>query len=92
MNGIKLYKSSLHAFYLFLVSIIFTLIGLFMVLKEGSWEGWLVLIFFGFGCLVSIVMFLDRRPQIIINQQGIWRRKAIWTKYDTNKIIEWNRL
>lgn len=92
MSEIKLYKSPLSVFYLFITCFIFVVIGILMVYSDNSFEGWLVLLSFGFGSLVSLVLFFDKKPQIIINQKGIWRRKAIWTKYDSSAIIEWSSI
>lgn len=92
MKEIKLYKSSLSSLYLFLLCFIFVVIGIFMVITEGSFMAWFVLLVFGLGALFCLVIIFDKRPQIIISKEGIWRRKAIWTKYDAKKIIEWNSI
>ncbi|WP_338762288.1 STM3941 family protein [Bernardetia sp. ABR2-2B] len=92
MNEIKLYKSPLSAFYLFLGSFIFVIGGVFMVMQENSFMAWFALLFFGLCALVGLVMLFDKRPQIIINQKGIGYRKAIWKKYNPDDIIEWQTI
>lgn len=92
MNEIKLYKSPLSAFFIFLICFVFVVIGVFIVLQANAWQGWLALLFFGFGALISLVMIFDKRPQIIINQKGIAYKKAIWKKYNPDEIIEWETI
>jgi hypothetical protein len=41
-----------------------------------SYLGWLCLCFFALGIPVSLFHFFDRRPQIIINEVGIFDRMA----------------
>ena len=92
MNEIKLYKSPLSAFYLFLGGFIFVLGGIFMVMKEGSFMAWFALLFFGLCTLVGLAMMFDKTPQIIINQKGIWYKKAVWKKRNYEDIIEWETI
>lgn len=92
MNEIKLYKSPLYAFYLFLGSFIFVIGGVFMVMQEGSFMAWLALLFFGLCALVGLIILFDKRPQIIINKKGIWYKKAIWKKCNYDDIIEWQTI
>ncbi len=92
MKEIKLYRSPLYAFYLFLGSFIFVIGGVFMVIKEGSFMAWFALLFFGLCALVGLAMMFDKSPQIIINQKGIWYKKAIWKKRNYDDIIEWETI
>ena len=92
MKEIKLYKSPLSAFYLFLGGFIFVLGGIFMVMKEGSFMAWFALIFCGLWALVSLIILFDKTPQIIINQKGIWYKKAVWKKRNYEDIIEWETI
>ncbi len=92
MNKIKLYKSPLSALYLFLGSFVFVIGGFFMVMQEGSFIAWFVLLFFGLCAFVGLIMLLDKKPQIIINQKGIGYKKAIWKKYNPDDIIEWETI
>lgn len=89
--NITLYRSSKVALKLFVLSLAFVLIGLFLVFEneistKNNIIGWFSLIFFGLGIIISIFMFFDKKPQIIINQNGIWAKS---TKED---IINWEQL
>lgn len=73
---IKLYKSPWRAIKLILLCSIFVFVGLFLILKTDSpkWIGWMNICFFGLGYPVGLFHLLDRRPQIIINEIGIFDR------------------
>jgi len=75
---IKLYKSPWRAIRLMLLCSIFVLIGIFMLSTDDApkWAAWLNICFFGMGYPVGVVNLLDRRPQIIINEVGIFDRMA----------------
>ncbi|WP_375561950.1 STM3941 family protein [Bernardetia sp. OM2101] len=92
MKEIKLYKSLLSAFYLSLGSLIFVIGGVFMVMKEGSFMAWFALLFFGLCTFVGLAIMFDKTPQIIINQKGIWYKKAVWKKRNYEDIIEWETI
>jgi hypothetical protein len=74
----KLYKSPIRAIKLILVSLAFVLAGIFILNDADGpkFFGWCSIIFFGFGVLVGIYQLFDRRPQIIINEFGIFDRTA----------------
>lgn len=38
------------------------------------WAAWLGIVFFGLGLVVSLFQLLDRRPQIIVNDVGVFDR------------------
>ncbi len=76
MNEIKLYKSPLRAVKLILLCSIFVAIGLWGI-KAGNmpaWMAWWSIGFFGIGYPVGLFHLFDRRPQIIINETGIFDR------------------
>ena len=61
------------------MTIPFVLIGIWMITREpvGTTNyimGWFITCFFGLGIPVGLFQLLDRRPQIIINESGIWDR------------------
>lgn len=73
---IKLYKSPWKAVKLMLLCSIFVFTGLFLLTTPDApkWVGWLSICFFGLGYPVGLFHLLDRRPQIIINEIGIFDR------------------
>jgi hypothetical protein len=83
---IKLYKSPWRAIKLILLCSIFVFGGLFMLTKTDTptWVWYLNIGFFGLGYPVGLFHLLDRRPQIIINEIGVFDR----TTY--KDFINWN--
>lgn len=76
MQEIKLYKSPGRAKRLILVSSIFVIIGLWQI-ESGHMRLWMAyssVFFFGLGVLVGLYHLFDNRPQIIINEVGIFDR------------------
>jgi hypothetical protein len=73
---IKLYKSPWRAIKLILLCSIFVIGGLFMLTKTDTptWVWYLNIGFFGLGYPVGLFHLFDRRPQIIINEIGIFDR------------------
>jgi len=74
MNEFKLYKSTRKSIRLILLCLPFVLLGIFIVSRGGGWIGWMSILFFGLGIPVSVINLLDRKPQIIINEIGIFDR------------------
>lgn len=79
MTEIKLYKSPWKALKTFAFAAPFIAIGIYLLTKPDSnstdlFIGWFGLIFFGLGIPVGLFHLFDRRPQIIINELGIWDR------------------
>ncbi len=85
MKEIKLYKSPWRAIKLILLCSIFVVGGYFILIDTDSpkWIGWFNICFFGLGYPIGLFHLLDRRPQIIINDLGIFDR----TTYE--KFINW---
>jgi hypothetical protein len=75
---IKLYKSPWRAIKLILLCSPFVLGGMFMLSQEDApkWIAWMCVGFFGLGYPVALFHLFDRRPQIIINEVGIFDRMA----------------
>ena len=73
---VKLYKSPWKAVKLMLLCSVFVFAGLFILTKPDApeWMGWLSICFFGLGYPVGLFHLLDRRPQIIINEIGVFDR------------------
>ena len=76
MTEIKLYKSPWRAIKLILLCSIFVAFGLWGIMKSNmpSWIAWFNIGFFGLGYPVGLKHLFDRRPQIIINEIGIFDR------------------
>jgi hypothetical protein len=87
MTEVKLYKKPLKGLKIFALSIPFVAIGFFAINNEpvGSIDyimGLICICFFGLGILIGLFQTFDRRPQIIITENGIWDRT---TKQDEFK-------
>jgi hypothetical protein len=79
MSEVKLYKRPLKQVRYFLLTIPFVAIGIWMISSEPTGTtnyivGWLCASFFGLIILVGLFKLFDRRPQIIVTEQGIWDR------------------
>ncbi|WP_299136759.1 STM3941 family protein [uncultured Tenacibaculum sp.] len=79
MIEIKLYKSKKKALKLFFLSIPFIVIGIWMITRAESSEtyrimGWIGTCFFGLAIPVGLFHLFDKRPQVIINEIGIYDR------------------
>jgi hypothetical protein len=76
MVELKLYKSRWVSIKLMLGCLLFVGIGYSMLGRPDApqWLAWLSIAFFGLGFFVGIYQLLDRRPQIIINEIGIFDR------------------
>ncbi len=85
MKEIKLYKSRWRAIKLLLLSSIFVIGGIWLITStdDSKWVGWMSIIFFGLGLPIALFHLFDRRPQIVINEIGIYDRT---TKLD---FINW---
>lgn len=93
MSEIKLYKSSRKGIRLIVLSLAFVVIGVFMIFKEeiGTFDyimGWFCSLFFGFGVFVGFFVLLDRRPQILIDENGIVDRTLKQGQISWEQIIE----
>jgi hypothetical protein len=76
MTEFKIYKSPWKAIKLIILCSIFVLGGLYMLKQSNTpWlVSWLSILFFGMGYPVGLYQLFDRRPQIIINEIGIFDR------------------
>lgn len=91
MTEIKLYKRPIKGLKILALTIPFVAIGIWMIFEKpfGSSDyimAWLCTCFFGLGIAVGLFQTFDRRPQIIITENGIWDRT---TKQD---IIKWEQI
>jgi len=84
MQEIKIYKSPWQALKLILICMPFIVLGIFIITREPANPiGWLNVGFFGLSIPLGLTMLLDRRPQIIINEIGIFDRTL------HNEFINW---
>jgi hypothetical protein len=76
MKELRLYKSPWKAAKLLLGCAAFVAIGCWMLtrLDAPQWVAWASIGFFGLGIPVSLFQLFDRRPQIIVNDVGIFDR------------------
>jgi hypothetical protein len=79
MDEIKLYKSKRKALRIFLLATPLIAAAIWMILRVESSNvdrimGWIGTLFFGFAVFVGVFHLLDKRPQIIINEIGIYDR------------------
>ena len=93
MTEIKLYKTTTKGLKIIGVSLLFVVLGLFL-LSDATYGttnyvmSWLCICFFGLGILVGLFQTLDRRPQIIISENGIWDRTTNQDEVKWEQIIE----
>ena len=73
MTEVRLYKNPLKTLRIFALTIPFIVIGIWQI-KNNENSGWFTVLFFGLGIPVGLFQLLDRRPQIIINENSIWDR------------------
>ena len=79
MNEIKLYKKPIKAIFLLAISTVFVVLGIWGIMRDGNsafeiFMAYLAIFFFGLGIAVGFFHLFDKRPQIIINENGIWDR------------------
>ena len=78
MPEFRLYKSPKKALKLLLGCAVFVGLGVLMLRDPTTPKGaaWAGIVFFGLGLPLAIYQLLDRRPQIIINELGVFDRTA----------------
>ncbi|SHJ21539.1 STM3941 family protein [Flavobacterium terrae] len=93
MTELKLYKSNSKGLKILALCLPFVLIGFWMISEKqnGTFDyymGWFITSFFGLGIPISIFTLFDNRPQIIINENGIWDRTTKQTEIKWEQIKE----
>lgn len=78
MTEYKIYKSPWKAIKLLAGCSLFVAVGFFLLSagKANPVGAWLCIGFFGLGIPASLYQLFDRRPQIIVNEMGIFDRTA----------------
>jgi len=93
MTEIKLYKTTTKGLKIIGMCLPFVVIGIWMITDNpnGSTEyimGWFGTCFFGIGIPIGLFQTFDKRPQIIINENGIWDRTTKQDEIKWEQIIE----
>jgi hypothetical protein len=93
MTEIKLYKTTTKGLKIIGMCLPFVAIGLWMIMDNpyGSTEyvmGWVGTCFFGLGLPVGLFQTFDKRPQIVITENGIWDRTTNQDEVKWEQIIE----
>lgn len=91
MTEIKLYKSTARGLKLMGLCLPFVSVAVWMISREpyGTTDyiwGWVCACLFGLGFPVGLSLIFDKRPQIIMTENGIWDRT---TKQDE---IKWEQI
>ncbi len=92
MTEIKLYKSKKKALKIFLFATPLIAAGIWMINRDGGTEtdlimGWIGTCFFSLAIPVGLFHLLDKRPQMIINENGIFDRTLMH-----NEFINWETI
>jgi hypothetical protein len=93
MTEIKLYKTTTKGLKIIGMCLPFVVLGLFL-LSDATYGttnyvmSWLCICFFGLGIPVGLFQTFDRRPQIIITENGIWDRTTNQDEVKWEQIIE----
>lgn len=93
MTEIKLYKTTTKGLKIICMCLPFVAIGMWMITDNpyGSTEyimGWFGTCFFGLGLPVGLFQAFDKRPQILITENGIWDRTTNQDEVKWEQIIE----
>jgi len=86
MIEIKLYKSPWKAIKLILLSLPFVVAALYFLISNDADKtmDWICICFFGLGIPLGLFNLFDRRPQIIMNEAGIFNRMGY------KDVLQWN--
>jgi len=81
---IKYYNSKSTYILLLIVSLIFVAIGILTLIVIDGLAGFFITLFFSFSIFFSIKQILDKRPRLVLDQEGITDRilnvgKILWT-------------
>lgn len=93
MTEIKLHKTTTKGLKIIGMCLPFVAIGLWIITQEpiGTTPyimGWVCTCFFGLGIPVGLFQTFDKRPQIVITENGIWDRTTNQDEVKWEQIIE----
>ncbi|TSD67162.1 hypothetical protein FFF34_007135 [Inquilinus sp. KBS0705] len=98
MAELKLYKSRWKAIKLLFLASPFIAFGLYEILYEHGGTNpimaWLAVCFFGLAIPISLFMLLDQRPEIIIDERGLFSRSSygLFEKKPNRGFVEWQEI
>ena len=96
MKEIEFYKSKLKAIKLILLSLPFVAFSVWDLNNsnhiDSTWFNWLGISFFGLGILLGLFNLFDKRPEIIIQMDGIFSRSSysVFDRSPQRGFIEWS--
>jgi len=93
MTEIRLYKTTTKGLKIIGMCLPFVAIGLWFITQEpiGTTNyimGWVGTCFFGLGIPIGLFQTFDRRPQIIVSENGIWERATNQDEVKWEQIVE----
>ncbi|PXY38764.1 hypothetical protein DMB65_21355 [Flavobacterium cheongpyeongense] len=93
MIELKLYKSNWKGIRIIALCLPFVIIGIWMISEKQKETfdylmGWFITSFFGLGIPLGIFVLFDKRPQIKINENGIWDRTTKQNEIKWEQITE----
>lgn len=93
MIELKLYKSNWKGIRIIALCLPFVIIGIWMISEKQKETfdylmGWFITSFFGLGIPLGIFVLFDKRPQIKINENGIWDRTIKQNEIKWEQITE----
>lgn len=101
MKEIKINESPWQALKLIVGSLLFIIGAYYMITstEENSQEqtfnriiGWACILFFGLGLILGLYKLITNKPEVIINELGIWKVKSIFSKYKEEDVFKWNEI
>ncbi|MFD2696978.1 STM3941 family protein [Mesonia sediminis] len=93
MTQIKLYKRNLKGLKIIGMSLPFVVGGVLMIIQEPTEStnyimAWICTCFFGMAIPIGIFHTFDKRPQIIISENGIWDRTSNQDEIKWEQILD----
>ncbi len=101
MKEIKVYDSVWYILKIIFGCLLFVVGGYFMIINTEEYlqerffiklVGWLSISFFGLGLLVGVYKLVAKKPQLIINDLGIWKSNSAFSKYKEEHISRWEEI
>ncbi|RZJ64800.1 MAG: hypothetical protein EOO45_17935 [Flavobacterium sp.] len=90
MNEIKLYKSPIKAIWIIIGCSLFVFPSIYILVYQTNPKMvyWFSAVFFSFGYVVGLINLFDKKPQIILNSNGIWDRSLDFKTISWEDIID----
>ncbi|MGN6640808.1 MAG: STM3941 family protein [Mucilaginibacter sp.] len=98
MYEIKIYKSRWKAVKLILLSLPFVVVSLYDILTHSinmsPSLSWFALCFFGLGIPIGLFNLFDMRPEMVLNENGIFDRMSygVFVKNPNKGFVTWNSI